>query len=223
MKKLILILLVGLSYTYLPAQESSISQGAETITIGELRDHIFYLASDELEGRFPGTPGFEKAMEYVVIQLRQAGLIPVVKTSDSKQSYCQDVQIDKYSPGAGNQVTVIQNLNERTFTFEDNYIIICGNPLTIKELSGELVFIGAGIREPQYGIDDYKNIDVKGKWVVVWSGEESYPMAIRKKLPEKILQKYKSDSPEKWGITMQNAKDAGAIGVISLPVASYPP
>jgi len=94
--------------------------------------------------------------------------------------------------------------------------------LEIKELSGGLAFIGAGMREPEYGIDDYKNIDVKGKWVVVWPGEESFPMAIKKKLPEEILKKYKSDSSEKWEITMQNAKDAGAIGVISLPVPSYP-
>ena len=84
MKKLILILLVSLFYTYLPAQESSISQGAETITNGELRDHIFYLASDELEGRFPGTPGFEKAMEYAVIQLRQMILKKLIMCSYKK-------------------------------------------------------------------------------------------------------------------------------------------
>ena len=222
MKKLTLILLAGLLYTCISAQESSLSQGAETITISELRDHIYYLASDELEGRLPGTPGFEKTMEYVVTQLRQVGLSPVCKTSDSKLSYYQDITINKYSPGKDNRVTIIKNANERIFVFEDNFIIICGNPFEIKELSGGLAFVGAGIREPEYGIDDYKNIDVKGKWVVVLPGEESFPMAIKKKLPLEILQKYKSDSSEKWEIIIQNANDAGAIGVISLPIPSYP-
>ncbi len=58
---------------------NGIDYGAETITIDELRDHIYYLASDELEGRFPGTSGYEKAIEYVVTQLRQAGLSPVLQ------------------------------------------------------------------------------------------------------------------------------------------------
>jgi len=222
MKKLNLLLFVGLLSSSLLAQENSISMGEATITIDELRDHIYYLASDELEGRFPGTPGFNKSLEYVITQFRQAGLTPICKTNDSKLSYYQEITINKYSPGTDNQVTIVKNVNERTFTFEDNYITICGNPFEIKELSGGLVFIGAGIREPEYGIDDYKNIDVKGKWVVVLPGEETFPMAIKKKLPLEILQKYKTGSSEKWEIIIQNANDAGAIGVISLPSPSYP-
>jgi hypothetical protein len=54
-----LLLSVLLSIS-LSAQKSIISKGAESITIDELRDHMFYLASDELAGRMPGTPGFEK-------------------------------------------------------------------------------------------------------------------------------------------------------------------
>ena len=214
--------MTGLLDACLLAQEGNISQGAKTITTEELRDHVYYLASDELEGRLPGTAGFEKAMEYVVTQLRQAGLSPICKTSDSMLSFYQDIQINKYSPGTDNQITVIKDGNERTFAFEDNYIILSANPFEVEKLSGGLVFIGGGIREPEYGIDDYRNIDVNGKWVVVLPGKESFPMAIKKKLPMEILQKYKSDSSKSWKIITENANDAGAIGVISIPISSYP-
>jgi len=77
MKKLYLLSLFYLCFTLLSAQKNIISKGAESITIAELRDHMFYLASDELEGRKTGLAGYDKAAEYVVTQLRQAGLSPV--------------------------------------------------------------------------------------------------------------------------------------------------
>ncbi len=203
--------------TCLFAQEKAISEGVETITIAELRDHIFYLASDELEGRLPGTSGFDKALQYVVTQFRQAGLSPFIKTNDSKLSFYQNITINKYSPGPNNQITIIKPTNERTFSFEDNFLIVYGmGPYETKELSGGLAFVGAGIREPDYGIDDYKNVDVKGKWVVIISPPEELPITIKKKLPIEILQKYQNSLRDKRKIIEQNAKDAGAIGIISI-------
>ncbi len=89
-------------------------------------------------------------------------------------------------------------------------------PFETKEISGELAFVGAGIREPDYGIDDYKNIDVKGKWAVIIAPPEELPITIKKKLPLAILQKYQNSIREKRKIIEQNAKDAGAIGIISI-------
>jgi hypothetical protein len=178
---------------------------------------MFYLASDELEGRLPGTAGFDKALQYVVTQLRQAGLTPVFKASDSKLSYYQGIMINKYSPGPNIQIAIIKDTNERTFSFEDNFLIVYGiGPFETKEISGELAFVGAGIREPDYGIDDYKNIDVKGKWAVVIAPPEEFPITIKKKLPLDILQKYQNSLRDKRKIIEQNAKDAGAIGIISI-------
>jgi len=69
-----MLLLFGLLSVSLTAQKRTISEGLESITIPELRDHMFYLASDELEGRNSGTAGYDKAAQYVVTQLRQAEL-----------------------------------------------------------------------------------------------------------------------------------------------------
>ena len=217
MNKLTILFLFGLLSTSILAQERTKSKGAETITIDELRDHIYYLASDELEGRLPGTPGFQKSLEYVVTQLRQAGLSPIYKTNDSKLSFHQDIILNKYSPGPDNKITIIKDNSERTFLFEENFLNVYGmGPVETDEISGELAFVGAGIREPDYGIDDYKNIDVKRKWAVVIAPLEELPISIKKKLPLDILQKYQNSLRDKRKIIEQNAKDAGAIGIISI-------
>mgnify|MGYP002682239842 CR=1 FL=1 len=171
MKKYLLVLISGLIFTSLTGQENRKSETVQTITIEELRDHIYYLASDELEGRLPGTPGIEKAMEYAVTQFRQAGLIPFHLSSDSRLSYYQDLTVNKYLPHPDNQIKIIRNTGERTFTFEDNYIIGYDNNFEIREIAGGLAFIGYGIREPAYGIDEYKNIDVKGKCCLLYTSD----------------------------------------------------
>lgn len=222
MKKYLIVLITGLLNASLTGQENPKSEIAQTITIGELRDHIYYLASDELEGRFPGTPGFDKAMEYAITQFKQAGLIPIIQTKDSKLSYYQVLTINKYLPHLNNQVTIIKNTVERAFTFEDNYIIGYDNRFEIREISGGLAFLGYGIREPDYGIDDYKNIDVRGKWVVTLPYNEELPNAIMKKFPKGILQKYQKGSLGRLLIKLQNAVDAGAIGLIEVSTGSYP-
>ena len=217
MNKLTILLLFGLLSTSLLAQERTKSKGAETITIDELRDHIYYLASDELEGRLPGTPGFTKSLEYVVTQLRQAGLSPIYKTNDSKLSFHQDIILNKYSPGPDNKITIIKDNSERTFLFEENFLNVYGmGPVETKEISGGLAFVGAGIREPGYGVDDYKNIDVKGKWAIIIAPPEELPATVTKRLPQEILKEYQYNLRYKRGKIEKNAKDAGAIGIISI-------
>jgi hypothetical protein len=213
MKKLYLLSLFYLCFTPLSAQKNNISEGAESITIAELRDHMFYLASDELEGRKSGTAGYDKAAQYVVTQLRQAGLTPVCKNTDSSLSFYQEITIDKYSPGLNNTITIVKDSDKRTFSFEDDFIIYYGGSSETKELNAGLVYVGAGIKEADYGIDDYKNIDIKGKWAVVL---QNVPVYVKKKLPVEILKKYVYP-PEGIKRIVQQAKDAGAIGIILLP------
>ena len=221
MKTLMSILLTSLLYSWLLAQESTISEGAKTITLDELRDHIYYLASDELEGRFPGTPGFEKAQEYIVTQLRQAGLSPVWKTNNSTLSYFQDIRINKYSPVPENRITISKNDDEHMFSLENDFIISYGGPYDTKELYGGLAFVGTGIKEPDYGIDDFKKIDLRGKWAVVSDLGGTLPKVIENKLSQDVLKKYGS-STEKLRIIEQNVKEAGAIGIINIPSTFNP-
>lgn len=214
MKKLILLLFWFLSHCLL-AQESKKSEEVETITVAELRDHVFFLSSDELEGRQTGSLGFIKAQQYVITQLRGAGLSPIGKTRDSTRSYYQDFTLHTYFPGSGNRTVVTKNGNERSF--KDDFFIYYDNSFETKELSGGLAFVGSGLREPDYGVDDYNNMNVKGKWVVVLGVNAALPLSIEKRLPPEIIRKYNNNIRNKNEIIIQNAKDAGAIGIITIP------
>ena len=213
MNKLYLLPLFFLCFTPLSAQRNIISEGAESITIAELRDHMFYLASDELEGRQTGTPGYDKAVQYVVSQMRQAGLSPVSLNKNSASSYYQEFSIDKYSPGQNNSISIIKDADKRTYSFENDFIIEYGGPFETKELSAGLVFVGNGIIEPEFGINDYKNLDVRGKWVVML---ENIPANLRQKLPPQVFQKYQF-FPENRKFLVQQAKANGAVGIILIP------
>jgi hypothetical protein len=125
--------------------------------------------------------------------------------------------LNKYSPGPDNKITIIKDNNERTFIFEENFLNVYGmGPVETKEISGGLAFVGAGIREPDYGVDDYKNIDVKGKWAIIIAPPEELPVTITKRLPLEILKEYQYNLRYKRGKIEKNAKDAGAIGIISI-------
>ena len=213
MKKLYLLSLFYLCFTPLSAQKNNKSEGAESITIAELRDHMFYLASDELEGRKSGTAGYDKAAEYVVTQLRQTGLTPVCKNKDSSLSFYQEIAIDKYSPGQNNSISIIKDADKRTYSFEDDFIIEYGGPFETRELSSGLVFVGNGIKEPEFGINDYKNVDVTGKWVIML---ENISANLRQKLPHQVYQKYQF-FPENAKLLAQQAKNMCAVGIILIP------
>jgi hypothetical protein len=211
MKNLAIFLISGLFGMSLAGQEKTFNE-EESITVQELRDHMFYLASDELEGRLTGTPGYDKAVQYAATQLRQAGLLPICRIDDSTFSYYQDFSLEKFTPDLNSTINIQKASESQVFKFEENYIMLYGGPFDIKEVKGGLAFVGSGIREPDFGIDDYKNVNVRGKWAVII---ETIPDNVKKKLPEPILKKYLY-RPDNDRLRTQYAKDAGAIGLLQI-------
>jgi Tol biopolymer transport system component len=118
---------------------------------------IKFLASDSLQGRRAGTIGADKASEYIANQFSKIGL-----KKGNNNSYFQSFDITTGINLTDNNSFDIENdkaeLNKDfvPLSFSDN-----GN------ISGDLVFTGYGISAPEYNYDDYKNIDVKDKIVVV--------------------------------------------------------
>ena len=129
---------------------------AATITEEELEQHLFIYASDEFEGRETGEPGQKKAIEYIKAQYEAMG-IPSVKTDGD---YFQKVPLSVSKVPVG-KITV-----NGTDFFQGSDI------LTFSKAQGlidEIVYVGFGISEETY--DDYANIDVKGKVVLMKFGE----------------------------------------------------
>lgn len=136
------------------------------ITSAELKKHVRYLASDELEGRSAGTNGTQLAREYIAALFANWKLNP----KGENGSYFQRFSFPgRYRLGEGNfLVLTLPNGQERTFSPESEFL-----PLALSasgEVGGEIVFVGYGISAPDENYDDYAGIDVKGKVVLALRG-----------------------------------------------------
>ena len=118
--------------------------------------HLRFLSHPLLEGRAPGSRGGELAAEYVRARFRALGLHPVGG--------------EHFHPVPLVGLTAEPHLALRFLdggstepAYRDDYVLRAGVPETEVAAEGELVFVGYGITAPEYGWDDYKDVDVRGK------------------------------------------------------------
>lgn len=135
---------------------------AQFITANQLKQHVYILASDTLEGRETGKLGQYKAAAYLSQQFKEIGLKPI--TNDSKgNGYFQNFNIEKitWAPSyliAGNDTLKL---------FKHFYAK--GEVLIPQETAMTAVFVGYGIDTTNY--NDYKSMQVMGKAVFILQGE----------------------------------------------------
>lgn len=153
------IFLVGFFVSWaMQGQDSLAVKYASTITAEELKDHLMTLASDEFEGRDTGSEGQKKAAQYISDVFRSYDLPPVVDGS-----YYQSFPLAKnYINGSEIQLDGVQ------FEFKKDYFFFPGFKGGSMKIE-EWIFAGYGIQEGDY--NDYKNLDVKGKGVIILQGE----------------------------------------------------
>ncbi|MBI4551516.1 MAG: M28 family peptidase [Candidatus Latescibacteria bacterium] len=131
------------------------------ITGQELLYHIRYLASDELGGRLSGTPGADQAAQYIAREFQRYGLRPAGDDGEWRQSF--DF-VAGLKVGAHNHLTVTAG-TQTTYTAGTDYLPLAFSSTDTAD--GSVVFAGYGIVAPEMGYDDYQDIDVKGKIVLV--------------------------------------------------------
>ena len=127
-----------------------------------LSNHITVLSSDEFEGRKPATRGGKKTVKYLVDEFKKMGLSP----GNPNGEWTQKVQMLGVKSFVRTQFI---NDDER-WAMKTGLDIIGNSYLKEKKINLEkvdLVFCGYGVYAPEYGWDDFKNIDIKGKVVVV--------------------------------------------------------
>ncbi len=163
MKKFVCLMSGVLLYAGVSAQ-SPMKTYEATLKEADLKKHLTYIASDELEGRDTGSEGQKKAARYIIDHLREWGLEPIVNTPEGK-SYLQTFPLYKADWGEG-YVTV----GKKKMTFFKDYIP--SGLVNIPEERGlETVFVGYGVKDDSR--DDYQGKDVKGKAVVFFTGDGS--------------------------------------------------
>ncbi len=135
---------------------------ADAAVEANLRRHIGYLASGALAGRLPGTPGAEKAAQYIITQFQLAGLRPL-----GSRGYRQPFSfVARVRMGRNNHLTATLADTRLTATPDVDFRPLAFTANGVVE--GEPVLAGYGIsaaKEAQY--DDYATLDVKDRLVVV--------------------------------------------------------
>lgn len=132
-----------------------------------IRAHVRFLASDLLEGRGVGVRGGELTTEYLATQLALTG----VKPAGDKGTYYQAVPLVGVNPLPGAELTSISGGKSTTWKWQDEFIGYTLQQIESASIDGEAIFMGHGISAPEFNWDDYKNVDVKGKVVVLFTGE----------------------------------------------------
>jgi Zn-dependent M28 family amino/carboxypeptidase len=130
------------------------------------RNDIRQLASDEFEGRKPGTPAEEKTVAFLTSQFRKLGLKPAVG-----DSYVQQVPLVEISASRDTTLAVSGRGAAERLHYGKDVILWTGRAVPQASLHrSELVFVGFGIVAPEYGWNDY-GIDVHDKTVLVLAGD----------------------------------------------------
>jgi len=157
-KILTLVVLMCMSLTTY-AQKS----GLQTITPGELKMHLKFLASDELQGRDTGEPGLQVAARYLAVQAENLGLTPL----DADQDYLQPYYIREKAYDRENSHSTITLANSVSVVNHQSFYIFPAPQSDRTVIEGEVVFAGYGIRDEDHQYNDFENIDIKDKVVLI--------------------------------------------------------
>jgi hypothetical protein len=163
------LLLASSAFVPTSFSADSLSQSAQ-----KLQKHVKFLSSEDLEGRFPGTDGNKEAAEFIADKLEKYGAKPL------NDSYFYEFPVItgvRYGEENSLTIKVIQEGKNTTMkgigTFELQ-VASDYTPLAFtKNISSQdmdIVFAGYGITADEIGYDDYKDLDVEGKAVVVFRG-----------------------------------------------------
>lgn len=154
----LLFLLMLLSFT---SSLKSQSRGVKTITEKELRYHLEFLGASEFRGRETPSPELDIATLYVANWARDAGLKTIMPDGSFYQSV--PVTVTKISQ-PGTRITITGSRGERIYYYGESF---GGSFSASGTYSGDVVFAGLGISDPDKGWDDLKDLDVKGKVVII--------------------------------------------------------
>ncbi|HIF56156.1 MAG: M28 family peptidase [bacterium] len=149
------VLLTGCADTGAPFNDS--------ITESNLSDDLYYLASPEMRGRLVGSPEIATASEWIADRFGTLGLEP----AGDDGSYYQNFELAWFSLDAPNLLRVTGSGRARQPG--DGWTPINFSAST--SAAGLVAFAGFGIVEPRLGYDDYRDEDVRGKFVLVLERE----------------------------------------------------
>ncbi|MDP6251786.1 MAG: M20/M25/M40 family metallo-hydrolase [Verrucomicrobiota bacterium] len=151
-----------------PQRVASQAALSPDVSIDDLKEHVAYLASDELEGRRTGSEGIRKAGNYIRQYLARAGLQPIGSEQDSFNHTFEFTGGVELVKPENKMILRGHTGKDQAFELDNDF-----RPLAFSangEIEGEVVFAGYGLTKPGelgVGYNSYSDIDVKDKIVMV--------------------------------------------------------
>jgi len=147
-----------------------------------LNEHVRVLASDAFEGRGVATPGEQKTVDYLVEQFQALGLEP----GGPNGQWVQTAQLGRTRQDGPATITVSHGGASRTLARGPDILVSSDRPVDrITVTDAEVVFAGYGVDAPERNWDDFKDVDVRGKVLLVivndpdFGAPEGHPVAGR--------------------------------------------
>ena len=182
----------------------------DAITAEGIMTHTKVLAGDEYEGRGPGTKGEELTVKYLTEQYQRMGLKP----GNPDGTFIQKVPLVGFTGAPTASFTVAgKQLNLK---FKDDYVAISRRFVPESKVeNSDMVFVGYGVEAPEYGWDDYKGLDVKGKTIVMLINDPQVPDAADPaKLDDKLFKGQAMTYYGRWTYKYEIAAKKGAAAAI---------
>jgi len=211
MRKNIALLLSGII-----AFLAGYSQTFQSINKDSLAKHIMILASDSFQGRKPFTIGETRSVDYIQNVYKYLGLEP-----GNGDSYVQDVPMVSIKPDTITPLKVESpNGNFELQSFTD-FVAWTERTDPVESFNNdEVVFAGYGVVAPEYNWNDYANLDVKGKIVMVMVNDPGFGNG-----DTTLFQGIRETYYGRWTYKYEEAARQGAKGCLIIhntAAASYP-
>lgn len=173
------------------------------------------LASDEFEGRAPGSPGEERTVEYIRAQMQRIGLQP-----GNGDSYFQDVPMVETTADPSTRLVLESDGRRTELAFGTDMVVgtRTGQP-QVKIEGSEMVFVGYGVDAPERGWNDYAGQDWTGKTVVMFVNDPGFHTG-----DETLFDGRKMTYYGRWTYKFEEAARKGAAAALIVhdtPGASY--
>ncbi len=182
---------------------------AQDFSAERISEEIHHISSDDFMGRYPGTEGERMTLAWLQAQYEEMGLEP----GGPNGQWLQDVVLKRFTPVAG--------AASASWTGPDGVVhpMTVGTDILLRAATNDgkadienapVVFAGYGVHAPERDWDDYADVDVRGKVVIVMSGEPNSPA---------VAERFNGAYPTAYNSAAYKADEAfarGAVGVITL-------
>ncbi|WP_223668579.1 M28 family metallopeptidase [Kangiella shandongensis] len=173
----------------------------DNIDLGQYKERVKTLSSDEFEGRSPATEGGRKTSEYLKAQFEAVGAEP-----GNGDSYFQQVPLISIEADANMQL----QLGDSTLEYSKDFV--AGTSQTVESIElndSDLVFVGYGVVAPEYNWNDYEGVDMEGKTAVILINDPGFAQPDAGIFQGKAMTYY-----GRWTYKYEEAARQGAAGAI---------